>query len=67
MSKPDWEAFGREIMEEWPGGGLDGFDLQEVAVRHGVIEETRYSPGDHGPCPEGITEPGDPWFVRCYA
>jgi len=26
--KPDWEAFGRAIMANWPDSGPDGFDIK---------------------------------------
>jgi len=42
-------AFAQEIMEGWPYVGmLDGFDLQELAVKHGLLAETTC----HKPCAE---------------
>lgn len=33
-----WESFGREILDGWPDvGSLDGFDLQELGEKHGVL------------------------------
>lgn len=44
MSTPDWEAFGREVLETMLdhvyGGDLDGGDVQEMGVKHGVLVET---------------------------
>ena len=38
-------AFAREIMSAWPEGGIEGDDLQDIAVEHGLlVAETRYSP-----------------------
>ena len=42
-------AFAQAIMEGWPYvGTLDGFDLQELAVKHGLLAETTH----HKPCAE---------------
>ena len=67
MTKPDWEAFGREIMEAWPEG-VDGFDLQDIAVRHRVVVETKFDLAKHlddHTDAWGVRQ-GDPWFVRNY-
>jgi hypothetical protein len=39
-------AFAREIMDDWPQyGGLDGFELGEIATKHGLLmETTQYKP-----------------------
>jgi hypothetical protein len=42
-------AFAKDIFEksEWPQGGIDGEDLQEIAIKHGLlIPETRFEPCD---------------------
>lgn len=68
MTKPDWEAFGREIMEAWPEGGVDGFELQDAAVKHGVLRETAYDFKAHGKEDHydwGLQE-GDVYFERNY-
>ncbi len=42
-------AFAQDIMDEWPDvSTLDGFDLQELAVKHGLLAETTH----HKPCAE---------------
>lgn len=42
-------AFAQDIMDDWPDvGTLDGFDLQELAVKHGLLAETIH----HKPCAE---------------
>lgn len=45
-------AFARDILAFWPEGGLDGDELQEAAVKHGLlVPETRYAPcGEEGTC-----------------
>lgn len=66
----DWEGFGQAVMEAWPDGDIDGFELQEIAERHGVISQV---PGGYDPERDGEDaideygiEPGDAWFVRNY-
>lgn len=34
-------GFAQELFEDWPAYlGVDGFDLQDIAVRHGLLVET---------------------------
>ena len=66
MTKPNWEAFGREIMEAWPEGGVDGFALQDLAVKHRVLVETKFNPAIHSNDWDDFAEPGDLWFLRNY-
>jgi len=64
MSKPDWEGFGRAIVEEWPTGDIDGGFLWDMALLHSLVVEIPggYNPeehfDEHGICPEK----GDPWY-----
>ena len=38
-------AFAQEIMDHWPEGGVDGDDLQEIAIRHGlIVPAIKYEP-----------------------
>ena len=39
----------------------DGFDVQELAMRHGLIVDVPYDPIVHGE--SDCCEPGDSWFV----
>ena len=68
--KPDWEAFGIDIMAHWPNGDIDGFDLQDIAEKHNVIIPIPggYDPEKHGDedGDEFGLEPGDPYFERNY-
>ena len=63
-------AFAQAIMEAWPEGGIEGDDLQEIALKHGMLApEIRHEPcgewcqcncvGDYG---------SDDWQrgVECY-
>jgi hypothetical protein len=35
-------GFARDVMSAWPDGGIDGGELQDIAVKHGLlIPETR--------------------------
>lgn len=34
-------AFARDVMRSWPDGGLDGGELQDIALRHGLIEPSK--------------------------
>lgn len=65
---PDWVGFGKAAMEVWPHGDLDGFALQDLAEKHGLIRKIPggFDPEKHedvdGVCPE----PGDDWYGRTY-
>jgi len=32
------KGFARDVMEAWPDGGVDGGELQDIALRHGLLE-----------------------------
>lgn len=34
---PDYRAFAIEVMKGFPDGFPDGFDLQDLAVKHGLL------------------------------
>jgi hypothetical protein len=60
-----WAALGMAVMEGWPeGGDLDGFQLQEMAEKAGVLYPV---PGGFDPAVHtdqyGGAEPGDDWFM----
>ena len=61
---PDWEGFGRALMENWPTGDVEGGDLFDLSRKYRLIVEVPggYDPEEHidaeGICPEK----GDPWF-----
>jgi hypothetical protein len=35
------QAFALEILKAWPHGGVDGFDLQDIAEKHGLLIPVR--------------------------
>ena len=64
-------AFALDVMGDWPDDcGVDGFDLQDFALKHGLLTETKVT----GPCGENCWcleyHGGDPedWAdgVICY-
>ena len=63
-------SFAQEIMEGWPDvGTLDGFDLQELAVKHGLIVATiRHKPcsEEYCSCAEMVDERDWKKGVDCY-
>ena len=63
-------AFAREVMESWPDGGIEGDDLQEIAVKHGMLApETRFEPcGEWCNCNSMNCLDSDDWNggVECY-
>lgn len=65
---PNWEGFGRDLLESWPVRDVDASELFEAALRNGLIREIPggYDPDQHidaeGICPE----PGDPWYEYAF-
>ena len=65
---PDWEGFGRDLLESWPVRDVDGSELFDAALRNGLIAEIPggYDPDQHidaeGICPEA----GDPWYEYAF-
>lgn len=59
-------AFAQDVMEHWPEGAPDGGDLQEYAVKYGLLRGVEMP----GPCGEncGCTEylANDEWPSTCY-
>ncbi len=44
-------AFAIAVMECWPDGGIDGGELQDLAIEHGLLlGVTRYEPCSHDRC-----------------
>lgn len=64
----NWAAFGKAVMKSWPEGGLDGFELQELAERHQVIKPYKngFDPSLHSDGFGVCAERGDAWFYRNY-
>ena len=61
-------AFAREILSAWPEGGIDGGDLQDIAVEHGLlVPETRHAHcAEECPCALSATEEEFAGGVVCY-
>jgi hypothetical protein len=43
-------SFARDVLSNWPEGGIDGADLQELGIKHGLL--ILKSPGPKEPCGE---------------
>ena len=61
-------AFARDVMEAWPKGGIEGDDLQEIAVKHGMLApEIRHEPcGDWCNCANYCDSKDWKHGVTCY-
>ena len=63
-------AFAKAIMEAWPEGGIEGDDLQEIALKHGMLApDTRFEPcGEWCQCNGIGGYDSDGWQrgVTCY-
>ena len=63
-------AFAKAIMEAWPEGGIEGDDLQEIALKHGMLApEIRHEPcGEWCQCNGIGGYDSDGWQrgVTCY-
>ncbi len=63
MITPDYQGFSKWVMRKmWDSYDIDCGDLQDAAVKHGIIKEVPYDPEKHGES-EYDQEPGDPWYV----
>lgn len=58
MSKPDLRGFALEMLSYFPDGAPDGGDLQDAAVRHGllVVEDRTIPCGEHCACADYYDE-----------
>jgi len=63
----DFEGFAKAIMKNWPEGGVDGFEIQDLALAHGLIQLEPYDPDRHGPNEYDAEPQGVEWFVKTYA
>lgn len=65
---PDWEGFGRAMLEDWPVRDVDGAELFDLSLKYGLIAEVPggYDPEQHIDA-EGISpETGDPWYEYTF-
>tara|TARA_R110000851_G_scaffold29327_2_gene80855 strand:+ start:2242 stop:2478 length:237 start_codon:yes stop_codon:yes gene_type:complete len=68
MNTPDFEAFAKDVMQDWPEGfDLDGVAIQKMALKHGLLRkiEGGFDPDKHE-CPHGCSERGDAWYVQTF-
>jgi hypothetical protein len=68
MKTPNFEAFAKDVMKDWPEGfDIDAADLQDMAIKHGLLQEVEggFDPEQHED-EHGCAEPGDSWFMTTY-
>jgi hypothetical protein len=59
MNMPE---FCRKVVAEcWLGHGMDGEDIQDLALKHGLLVETVFNPKIHSS--DWDNEAGDKWFT----
>ena len=68
---PDWEGFGRAIMElvEWPAtSGVEACDLFNLSLKHGLIREVPggYKSDEHFDAYGIAPEDGGPWYEFAF-
>ena len=62
--------FAQEVMQSWPMGDVDGGELQDLAIKHGLLKRQEPAPtapcGEHCGCAEVVA--ADEWAdgVECY-
>ncbi len=64
---PNYKGFAMAIMEDWPDTpNLDGFDIQDLAVKHGLLNPVTVTEpcGDNCNCLEWIAP--DEFPTTCY-
>lgn len=52
-------AFAQDIMCAWPEGGLDGGELQDSALRHGLLEPSKPTQEERD---EWCLDDDDSWY-----
>ena len=65
---PDWEGFGRDLLDDWPVRDIDGAELFEAALSNGLIREIAggFDPDKHIDA-EGLRpDAGDPWYEYAF-
>lgn len=57
-------AFAVEALRiAFDGGTMDGDDIQELAVKHGLLIRVEFDPKKHDGEGAEYCEPGDPWYT----
>lgn len=65
MTKPDWEAFGKAVIGEWPGlYDLEASEVFDLAKQHGLVVEIDggFDPDRHDDFHGVGLEKGDPFY-----
>jgi hypothetical protein len=59
-------AFAQDIMRAWPEGDVDGGELQEAALRHGLLEpsEPTQEERDEWGLDQDDLDGGDAWYRK---
>jgi hypothetical protein len=50
------------VQAAFEGHGVDGGEIQDMAVKHGILRQVEFNPAIHTDS-TGYSEKGDPWFV----
>ncbi len=61
---PDYKTFAKWAIRQGvlEYSGLDGFDIEKMALKCGLVKETEYDPDVHGDNDFDV-QPGDRWLV----
>lgn len=67
-SAPNWEGFGRALLEDWPTGDIEGSFLFDMALKYALIREIPggYDPDQHEDVWGIYPEPGDAWYEYAF-
>lgn len=58
-------AFAEAVLRRlWEGYELDGADIQDLGLKHGLIRAVPYDPAVHSDILGVGPEPGDEWFEQ---
>lgn len=56
-------AFAADILRDsFAGHSFDGGDVQELAIKHGLLVKVAFDPKKHSGEFDDYCEPGDPWY-----
>lgn len=59
------KQFAREMLvHAFDATDADGWEIQDVAERLGLIKKVKYDPAEHGP--SDVCEAGDDWYVQTF-
>jgi hypothetical protein len=62
MSEPDYKRFAMALINDmFKGVDVNNFDVQDMAVKHGILKKTKYDPERHGDNDFDAVK-GDDWY-----